>query len=671
MAKGHQMTVWLKAVIGTVLILVSLALIAAWIAIAVRLLYKDKVYPGVYVGSINVGGKTKEEARVILEKELEKLKAGITFSYKEKNVVVSLSSVSFDGSLAYQLFSPDVDKTINKIIAQGRQEFFVNNLSKQMSCWTLGCGVDLVVDYNKPKILELLKEQFGSFEAPAHDAELVWEDDGNWRIEGEKFGQRFDYEAIFASFEATLKQVKNEPVRLILEEDAPNIFAAQVAPDLAEQIKTLQDKAPITFKFIDPTPSDSSQAIPPSSKDFGEASKTWIARTAEVKSWIGLSVKYDKNKKVVNANFTDKLLTKYLETKIAPSVNQDPLEPKFALKDGKVEEFQTAREGREIDMITTISDLRKALAASTDVSTEALAKEEGSVEPKESGAKEVNITVKKKVTEFTKEEINSLNIEEVIGTGTSTFAGSPANRRHNIAVGAKALNGLLIKPGEEFSLVKALGEIDASSGYLQELVIKQNKTIPEFGGGLCQIGTTLFRTVLNTGLPVTERRNHSYRVQYYEPAGTDATIYDPWPDFRFINDTQNYILIQTKINGNTAVFQFWGKRDGRTVDPIKPTIYNIVKPPPAKIVETLDLKPGEKKCTEKAHNGADAWFNYKVTYPTGEIKENKFSSHYIPWQEVCLIGVEKLSDPNAPTDGELPLGSPDAVNVVTPTSTNQ
>lgn len=648
MAKSQPKTVWLKAVVGTVLVLIALVLIAIWTVVAVRLFYKDKIYPGVYVGSVNLGGKTKEEAKSILETEVDKLKSGVAFSFQDKKVVVSLSSVSFDGSLAYQLFSPNVDKTIERAAALGRQDFFVNSLSQQTACWLLRCSVDLAVDYNKPKILDLLKEQFGSFESPARDAELVWEDNGTWRIEGEKFGQRFDYEAIFASFEATLEQVKNEPVRLILEEDAPNIFAAQVAPDLSKQIETLQDKAPIIFKLIDPTASDSSQVIPLSSKDFGEASKIWTAKTAEIKSWIGLSLKYDKNKKIVNVDFTDKLLTKYFETKIAPGINQDPLEPKFALKDGKVEEFQTAREGREIDLTTTIIDLRKAI---------------------ESGNKEVNITVKKKATEFTKEEINSLNITEVIGTGTSTFAGSPANRRHNIAVGAKALNGLLIKPGEEFSLVKALGEIDAKSGYLQELVIKQNKTIPEYGGGLCQIGTTLFRTVLNAGLPVTERRNHSYRVQYYEPAGTDATIYDPWPDFKFINDSGNYILIQTRIVGNQAIFDFWGKRDGRTVEPIKPKIYNIVKPAPAKIVETLELKPGVKKCTEKAHNGADAWFNYKVTYPTGEVKEKKFSSHYVPWQEVCLIGVEKLSDPNA-TGEQVPLVNPDAANIIAPTSTS-
>jgi len=238
-------------------------------------------------------------------------------------------------------------------------------------------------------------------------------------------------------------------------------------------------------------------------------------------------------------------------------------------------------------------------------------------------------------------------IKEIIGTGHSNFAGSPKNRRHNIAVGAAAVNGLLLKPGEEFSLVKTLGEVEARTGYLPELVIKENKTIPEYGGGLCQVGTTVFRAALNSGLPITARRNHSYRVAYYEPAGMDAAVYIPNPDVRFLNDTGSYVLIQARIEGNDFYFDFWGLKDTRKITVSKPVVYNIVRPASTKIVETTDLAPGQKKCTEKAHNGADAYFDYTVVYNPGtadeKIEEKRFSSHYVPWQEVCLIGVTKLS----------------------------
>jgi hypothetical protein len=81
-----------------------------------------------------------------------------------------------------------------------------------------------------------------------------------------------------------------------------------------------------------------------------------------------------------------------------------------------------------------------------------------------------------------------------------------------------------------------------------------------------------------------------------------------------------------------------------------------VQPPPTKLVESLALPVGKKKCTETAHAGADAKFDYTVTYPSGDVKSETFRSHYKPWQAVCLIGVSKLSSTST-TDG---LSSPDA-----------
>ena len=131
----------------------------------------------------------------------------------------------------------------------------------------------------------------------------------------------------------------------------------------------------------------------------------------------------------------------------------------------------------------------------------------------------------------------------------------------------------------------------------------------------------MFRLVIESGLSITERRNHSYRVGYYEPAGTDATIYSPWPDFKFINDTDNYLLLQTRIEGNNLIFEFWGTSDGRQVETTQPVIYNIVKPGEPEYVETDELEPGEEKRVERAHNGADAYFKRTISWPEELEKE--------------------------------------------------
>ena len=611
---------------GLILAVLILLVVGIWLVMAGQLAYQEKIYPGVMVGDLALGGKTKSQARDFLRERVKPLDQGVEFSYQDKKIVISPSSVSFDGDLAYQLFAIDVDKTAAAAYQISRDRSAWSDWQRKLTCWLWSCAVPLAVDYNQPKVIELLKQEFAAFEAPAADAALVWQPDGSWTVSKEKFGHRFDYQAATVVFFNNLARVKNNPIRLILEEEAPKIFQAEVG-DLNPSINKFLDAAPLTFKFED---------------------KTWVVGQADIRAWLGLKTDYQAGGKNVVADIDEALLKKYLDRRMGAELNQVPREAKFAMKDGRVSLFQSARDGQEIDAAATALAIRQAVAE---------------------GNQEVRLAVKISKSELADANWNDLGITEIIGTGTSSFAGSPVNRRHNIKVGAAALNGLLIKPGEEFSLLKALGKVDAKAGYLPELVIKENKTTPEFGGGLCQIGTTLFRTVFHSGLPVTMRRNHSYRVQYYEPAGTDATIYDPWPDFRFVNDTGNYILIETRLEGNIATFDFWGKPDGRKVEYTYPTIYGIVKPAPTKIIETLDLKPGEKKCTERAHNGASAYFDYKVTYPSGETKETRFASHYVPWQEVCLLGVEKLSEPSA--DGQLPPANPDAANVVAPTSTAQ
>jgi vancomycin resistance protein YoaR len=126
----------------------------------------------------------------------------------------------------------------------------------------------------------------------------------------------------------------------------------------------------------------------------------------------------------------------------------------------------------------------------------------------------------------------------------------------------------------------------------------------------------------------------------------DATIYDPRPDLKFINDTENYILIQTHISGNILTYEFWGTDDGRKVEVTQPKIFNITYPGPTKEIVSPDLEPGQRKCTESAHRGADAVFYRTITYASGEKKEETWASTYRPWQAVCLVG------PRAENDGD-------------------
>lgn len=261
---------------------------------------------------------------------------------------------------------------------------------------------------------------------------------------------------------------------------------------------------------------------------------------------------------------------------VADSVNSETAEPKLVIKNGRATDFTPPTIGKELDRYNSALQILQSL---------------------ELGKTEVRLAVKTTQPTTLLEDTNDLGIKELIGRGESKFNGSPANRRHNIKVGVSKMQGVIVKPGDEFSFNKYLGPVEADQGFKPELVIKKTGTVPELGGGLCQVSSTTFRAAMHAGLPILERRNHSYAVQYYAPQGTDATIYPGVTDFRFKNDTGNSILIWPYFKTNDhLVFDFYGTYDGREVKLGTPSSYD--KKPDGSMKSTWSrtvTKNGESK----------------------------------------------------------------------------
>ena len=246
-------------------------------------------------------------------------------------------------------------------------------------------------------------------------------------------------------------------------------------------------------------------------------------------------------------------LTSFLED-LAKTINHSPQDGKLGISnEGTLMVIKPSQKGYRLNIKKSLEVIIKHLTTSPDKQSIPLITEETS--PK-----------------ISTDNLEQYGIQEKIGEGVSNFAGSPKNRVHNIKVAVEQFHGLLIAPGEEFSFTKNLGEVDGEHGYKEELVIKKDKTVPEFGGGICQVSTTMFRAALNSGVKITERHNHAYPVSYYNPQGTDATVYIPKPDLRFVNDTPAYILIQGKIKDNYLYFYFYGTSDGRQVELVGPKV---------------------------------------------------------------------------------------------------
>ncbi|RJR14781.1 hypothetical protein C4579_04140 [Candidatus Microgenomates bacterium] len=242
------------------------------------------------------------------------------------------------------------------------------------------------------------------------------------------------------------------------------------------------------------------------------------------------------------------------------------------------------------------------------------------------------------------EAVNGYGIKELIGSGESYFRGSIAGRVHNVALAASRINGVLVKPGETFSFNRTVGDISAATGYKQAYVIKSGRTVLDDGGGVCQVSTTLFRAILDAGLPIVERHAHSYRVGYYEQGGWkpgfDATVYSPTYDLKFTNDTSHYILIQAKTDtANTHLtFELYGTKDGReiAISPVK--LWDSRPAPPDLIQDDPTLPNGTMKQVDWAAPGLKATFDYTVSKNGETVFEKSFYSNYVPWQAVFLKG---------------------------------
>lgn len=244
----------------------------------------------------------------------------------------------------------------------------------------------------------------------------------------------------------------------------------------------------------------------------------------------------------------------------------------------------------------------------------------------------------------TDDELRERGIKELVTIGESDFTGSTQNRIHNVTTGLNKFSGHLIEQGETFSFVKVLGPVDATTGYRKELTIVGDKTIPEYGGGLCQVSSTAYRGVWEYGFPITQRKNHSYTVSYYSPQGTDATVYPPNIDIKFLNDSPGALLIQTVIDvpEKNAYFLYYGTKDNRTADVIGPFTWGHTPAPPPRTEETTEIAPGTRRKVGEAVPGMRAaWF--RTVKQNGETETQGTYSIYQARPLYWQIGVAHLS----------------------------
>lgn len=188
------------------------------------------------------------------------------------------------------------------------------------------------------------------------------------------------------------------------------------------------------------------------------------------------------------------------------------------------------------------------------------------------GRTRTKLFIKVTTPRVTTEMLKKIPDPEVIGSYTTYYGthDSP-NRIHNIYLVSSFVDNTYIASGEVFSLLKPIGEFTRERGFKEAYVIMGDELVPELGGGTCQIATTLYNTVMMADLDVTTRRNHGMYFSIY-PLGRDATVYPPYTDFKFRNNTGHPIVLQAHPFRRGLTFRIYGTPTGKSVSFTYPRI---------------------------------------------------------------------------------------------------
>ncbi|MFA6423015.1 MAG: VanW family protein [Patescibacteria group bacterium] len=549
--------------------------------------YSDKVLPKVMIGSIKLSGKNQQELHeTLVQKSKEIENETVILKYQDREWKKSLSDLGIDF---------DISKAEKEAMLVGHHPDFLKTIYDQTRCLFFSYKIKVEPKDGLEDLRTFIASAASEIDEPEKNASLTYEND-QLKIVPETSGKRLNQATLIDNLVVNLKNLEKSNIILTLNDKKPDISAVDIENTKTQVEKYLSDDLTLSFE-----------------------NRKFVAIKNTQWSWLTFTPK-GKNLEV---SFDEEKMKAWITEKIALKIDNPVKEARLKKTGDKIVVFQEAEDGVVVDQDRLVKDI-----------IDVLNKGEHQVA--------VNTTVSKaKVQDLS--GINSLYFNDLVGTGTTNFIKSPNNRVHNIEVGASRFDGILIKPGEELSVVQTLGAVDASTGYLPELVIKEDGTKPEYGGGLCQVSTTFFRAALNAGLEITERTNHRYRVSYYEPpVGMDATVYLPKPDLKMKNTYNDYLLVQTKVENYSITFNIYGRTDNRKVTISDPVVYDITPAPDPQYVETDTLCKGETKKLESSHDGAKASFEYKVMDSSGkEINSQKFSSSYVPWQAKYLVGTKE------------------------------
>ncbi len=590
---------------------VLLALILTALVGLYQVAFHDRIVPGVSSDGIALGGLTRDQARAALDGH---------FTYG-KDAVFTFRTPSGDqfwqASAADLGVSFDLDATVAEAFADGHSGSLVDNLVDQALIWLNGRSVTPIIRYDQNVAVQQLDQIASQIDRAPADATLTMNGSDIQATPGQS-GRTLDVSASLDRLNDAITSLNGGgEIPLVINETPPVSWDAQAAADQAK----LALSAPVTLVADDGS---------------GGTLGPWVASVDQIRALLKIAPvangdgTYSYQVTVDPAPFRA-----YLES-LAPGLITTTQDARFHFNEQtkQLDVIQPGRSGRRLNIDQTLQRMQQAIFSSNRVVPIAFDYTQPNYPD--------NVTAAQ------------LGITQMVSQGTTFYTGSTQARKDNIILAASKFDGVIIAPHTIFSFNSILGDVAPEAGYVQGKVIVGGRTIDGVGGGVCQVSTTAFQAAFFAGFPIVERYAHGYRVGYYEQGegvGMDASIFQPELDFRFLNDTDYSLLIETSIYPaqNAIQFRFYSTNPGRQVTRDPAQITNVRPAAPTQYEANPNLGAGQSLQVDWAAQGEEVRVTRHILDLQGnQISQDVFYSNYQPWGAVVQV---PPGDPRLNTNG--------------------
>jgi vancomycin resistance protein YoaR len=618
---GGFMVQWLLIALAVLVLLIVVAVVAD------LALWGGKVHPGVRVSGVDVGGMTPAQATATLDKELTPRYAKpVNLSFEDKGWVVDPASIGAQ---------PNAAGSVQTALQFGRGGSWLGDTIARLGAYVVPAELPASSTVDPARFSARMDGIADDVRIPTYDA-LVTYKGGDFVVTPPKAGRELDRSAAEATLLAALSRPAPRKASVTASRhdagvtEASAQAAAQVARSMAAGSATITYGAKswslgpadisksLSFRVVPAGRVKDPEALVPSAGSDPPATSS-----AEATGPVGMGVTLDPAK-----------LGALLGPKVG-GLGRPAKDARFITSSGMVS-VSPHQVGLGPDM--------RSLARDLDAKLE---KQPGQVAV-------VTLRLGQTLPKVTTEKAKAMGITRRLATFSTDFDGGNLARVNNIRTLAKAIDGSLVAPGAVWSLNGKVGQRTAEKGYTEANAIVNGKLVPQLGGGICQVATTVFNAIFFSGVPVVERQNHSFYISHY-PKGRDATVTWGGADLKFRNDTGKWILIKTSTGSDSITVALYGTDTGYKVDY---TTGELIRTGgfPTEATSDPRLPVGTKVIRDGGLPSYKITVTRTVTKGGSVVRKDIFVSNYRPKVEVVLVGSMPIakptpSTPTTPTPG--------------------